>query len=149
MIKTEQDLQTAVKKLCPGTERIENSIKFGQPDCLIPGPNGWNWVELKMYYGGGYLIFQKSQLAWWARASRLHPMYWPLCLVCQKSDNQCVMYTLPDILQSHREPYGNNKVKVMHSIHLVAFPLVDVLVNFGYIPRSVSLIDKNGLYSGK
>jgi hypothetical protein len=64
-LMNETELAAEVKKIFPKMERIENSVKVGTPDLLLPTPTGWRFVELKIEHGDVWkdLYFQKSQLA--------------------------------------------------------------------------------------
>lgn len=145
-MKIEAELAHAIKRLCPAMERIENSVKTGNPDCLMPGWLSWDMVELKMIHHE-VMHFQKTQLAYFVKASRLQKKYWPMVLGCRTSDNLCVMFTLPDILNADRRALARKYIELRVNIHIVPKPLKEVLENFGYLTESNSTNDKKALYN--
>lgn len=107
---SEADLWLKLRKHFYGAERIENSVKTGQPDICYPTSRGWQWLELKIRLGN-YFYLQKSQLAFIVRILRLPPEMQHNFLVWDPSINLYQVLAARKVFTMMRRPYGD-KIQV-------------------------------------
>jgi hypothetical protein len=100
----ERDLWIRLQRLAPKIERLENSIKTGTPDCLVPTEFGWTLLELKLDYGG-WIFVQKSQLAFCVRSLKLPAVCRPFFLVHSKKADEVSVFTVREVLGMTKLPH--------------------------------------------
>lgn len=127
---TEGDITVELKKFFPKLERIENSVKVGTPDVLLPLPTGWQMIELKVEHNG-YLYFQKTQLAF--MADRLGLPKPCQAEVLAKVKSQYYLMTAKEVLNRPREAATTQMVKIMAPTNAYVDTLRNVLIHRGYL----------------
>jgi hypothetical protein len=108
MINNESDLSRWLMRQCPDIERMENSVKGGTPDMIVPTHYSWVPIELKIEHSMK-VIFQNSQMSYMVRNSRLPRHLWSWVLVCRTKDETGVLFNSQEVLAMPKQPYSNGK----------------------------------------
>lgn len=132
MIRNEADLVKYLMSKCNYIERLENSVKGGTPDTMIPCYSGWQWLELKVIHSHE-LIFQNTQMAFFVKNRRLPRHLQGHVLGAKVDTDTAILASYNEVLALPRRPYAKGKTAVSLPPN-AAFTKLD------------ALIDKMGVY---